>query len=761
MQDVDAGRLLLAARAVERNVRDLCVVVELHAEALEVLDHGQDHRLVLVVAGEAQRRKVGQTADVMDVALQIALHLQCAVPVLKSEHRAPVHPEVGVQHLIVKEVGDLLVVQALVGGHKETHNLHGGLVGQAEFAVGVGVLAAVVGGAAEAVVGVGLVQPVVLIQNGVVLVLDGRDGAEQIPHTLKVVVHLAPAAHDVAEVLVVVAVAGTARDGVFLENVDVLALHLGIANEIARRRQRRQAGADDVGRFAVHIGGLLGGGKGFIVTGGIIHKSTSCDDLIRMYGPIPIMDQNIPVNAGEEEVKVFRNTIDECFDYVINTLTEIIDSNHLPDKIMNEAEELGRITQGIAMAIRAEVMVTAASPLFNGNADYKGYTDSRGIEIFNPNKSEQDKKQRWIDAAEACKQAIEFLKAQGHDLYKYTSLEYTISDQTRAKMNIRNIVTEKWNQEIIWANSNSIIGQLQDHAIPRGLEPGKEGNASVGGNLAVPLKIADLFYTKNGVPITEDKTWNYDDRFELRKATANDKYFIKEGYTTANLNFDREVRYYASLGFDGAVWFGQGVTDETKPIYVQCKQGQSAANQIANSWNETGIWPKKLVHFKSVVGQTSGFTKITYPFPVMRLGNLYLLYAEALNESGATKTDVLTWVDLIRERAGLKGVEESWDTYTNNKKYETIDGRREIIQQERGIELAFEAQRFWDLRRWKLAFQEQNKPITGWNTQYSTNEDYYTEQLIYTQEFRIRNYFWPILDKELYSNKNLVQNYGW
>ena len=49
---------------------------------------------------------------------------------------------------------------------------------------------------------------------------------------------------------------------------------------------------------------------------------------------------------------------------------------------MNEAEELGRITQGIAMAIRAEVMVTAASPLFNGNADYKGYTDSRGIETL-------------------------------------------------------------------------------------------------------------------------------------------------------------------------------------------------------------------------------------------------------------------------------------------------------------------------------------------------------------------------------------------
>ena len=43
---------------------------------------------------------------------------------------------------------------------------------------------------------------------------------------------------------------------------------------------------------------------------------------------------------------------------------------------------------------------------------------------------------------------------------------------------------------------------------------------------------------------SEDKTWNYDDRLELRKATSDDKYFIKEGYTTASINFDREVRYY-------------------------------------------------------------------------------------------------------------------------------------------------------------------------------------------------------------------------
>lgn len=290
--------------------------------------------------------------------------------------------------------------------------------------------------------------------------------------------------------------------------------------------------------------------------------------LIRMCGPIPIMDQDIPANAGEEEVKVFRNTIDECFDYVVNTLAEIIDSNYLPDKIMNGAGELGRITRGIAVAIRTEVTVTTASLLLNGNADCREYTDSRDIKIFNPSKSEQDRKQRRMDAAEVCKRVIESLETQEHDLCKYTSLEYTVSNQTRAKMSIRNIVTEKWNQEIVWVSSNSITGQLQGHATPRGLEPGEGGGTGVDGNLAVPLRTTDLFCTRNGVPITGDRTWNHSDRLELRRVTFDDKCFMKEGYTMASVNFNRGVRYCASLGFDGTIWFGQGIMDETEPIYV-------------------------------------------------------------------------------------------------------------------------------------------------------------------------------------------------
>lgn len=489
--------------------------------------------------------------------------------------------------------------------------------------------------------------------------------------------------------------------------------------------------------------------------------------MIRMYGPIPIKDVNVSINAEAEASRPFRNTLDESFEYVVNLLDEVIESGDLPIMIENQAQELGRISQGIAMAIKAEVLVTVASPLYNGNADYKGYTDNRGIEIFNPTKTDEEKKQRWADAVKACEEAIAFLKEQGHDLYYFTEvMNPAISDETRAKMHIRGAFTENWNKEIIWGNPNLIssftaVAQIQSQAIPRGLNPKATGNATAGGNLGVPLKIANQFYSKNGVPVEEDITWDYEGRFDLKKATSTDKYFIKEGYTTAKLNFDREVRYYASLGFDGAIWFGQGVLDETKSYHVQHKQGQAASNQVDHTWNQTGIFPKKLANYKSVVDEKSGMTCQNYAFPVMTMNNLYLLYAEALNENGAAETEVLSWVDLIRERASLKGVKESWDTFTSNRKYETIEGRREIIQRERNIELAFSGQRFWDLRRWKLAYTELNKPITGWDTSASTEAEYYIETLIFEQKFNVRDYFWPIANDEVYANKNTKQNYGW
>ena len=211
----------------------------------------------------------------VDIALEVELHLQRAVPVLKGEHGAPVQPEVGVQDFVIKEVGDLFIVQLLVRGHEQLQNLHGTLVRQAELAIGVGILAAVDGGAAQAVVGIVLVQPVILVQHGDVLILNGGDGAEQIPHALEVVVHLTAAAHNVTDVLVLVAIAGTTGDGVLLQHMDVLALHLAVTHHKACGGQRGQAAADKVGTLVVNALRFFGTGKSFIVTAGIIHKKAS------------------------------------------------------------------------------------------------------------------------------------------------------------------------------------------------------------------------------------------------------------------------------------------------------------------------------------------------------------------------------------------------------------------------------------------------------------------------------------------------------
>src|SRR5690606_1043378 len=151
-----------------------------------------------------------------------------------------------------------------------------------------------------------------------------------------------------------------------------------------------------------------------------------------------------------------------------------------------------------------------------------------------------------------------------------------------------------------------------------------------------------------------------------------------------------------------------------------------------------------------------------YPWPIMRLADLYLLYAEAANEAYGPSTDIYHYLNLIRERAGLKSVEESWTQHSiRNNKHLSKDGLREIIHQERGIELVFEGSRFWDLRRWKTASNILNQAITGWDVQQESPAAYYRPKVIFQQTFKLKDYFWPIQESELIRNKGLMQSPGW
>lgn len=484
--------------------------------------------------------------------------------------------------------------------------------------------------------------------------------------------------------------------------------------------------------------------------------------LVRMYGPIVLMKKNIPIASDEDQVRLPRSPVDSCFNYIVQLLDEA--APDLPDRISSEASDLGRITKAIDLSVKALVLVTAASPLFNGNNDYKGFTNPDGTPLFNTTFDPE----KWKRAADACKEAVDFCESLGYHLYYYQPqlTQFDLSDTTLTKMSIRNAMTLKWNPEIIWGNTNSMAtqGGIQGSATPRGLDPDKVNNRGTRGSIAPPLKIAEMFYTSNGLPIKEDKTWDYAGRFKLKVAGPANKYNLKEGYTTAQLNFGREPRYYADLGFDGGIWYGQGHYDDKGDdlLFVAAKKGQPAAEIVASAYSTTGYWPKKVVDFQNIIGDGNTYTVQDYPWPVIRLSGLYLLYAEALNEVNGPGPEVYKYMDTVRARAGIPSVEKSWTEFSRNpNKYQTKEGMREIIHQERLIEMAFEGKRFWDLRRWKEAVDELNQPITGWDLDQSSAEGYYRERVIFNQTFSTRDYLWPLNENVLLANYKLVQNPGW
>lgn len=472
--------------------------------------------------------------------------------------------------------------------------------------------------------------------------------------------------------------------------------------------------------------------------------------LMRMYGPIPLIKENLAISAPPEAIRFKRNTWDECVDYVVQLLDEA--TPDLPLSVDNKAKDLGRMTQAISLAIKSKVLITAASPQFNGNPFYEDFTNKDGQKLFGP---KDDSK--WLRAAEACKAAIDTAIAGGAELYKYKE-NPDMNDTVRFEYTIRKSVTdEDWNNELIWGSVKE-PGGIQQFAQPYLMTT--PTTIYVPRVIGVTMKIAKQYYTSNGVPIEEDKTWKGRDIEELRTPAGAEKYRITDA--TAQLNFDREPRFYASLGFNRGVWYGAGRSYES-PYTIQHYNHELANEKVGECACITGYFAKKVINMETYQDEYD-FHYEPYPWPVIRLADLYLLYAEALNETEGPSPAVYEYLDKIRERAGLKGVLASWAEYsTDPSKPNTQSGLREIIHRERLIELALEGQRFWDLRRWLKAEKEFRVPVSGWDiTQTKENAElYYKEKTLFLQNFTMRDYLWPIRQYTLTVNPNLSQTIGW
>ncbi|WP_069657958.1 RagB/SusD family nutrient uptake outer membrane protein [Arcticibacter eurypsychrophilus] len=478
--------------------------------------------------------------------------------------------------------------------------------------------------------------------------------------------------------------------------------------------------------------------------------------LLRMYGPIPLVDKNVDVSATEEEVRVKRMPFDDCVIYISTLLDEAVVD--LPSIIVDRNSELGRITKPIALAIKAKLLLLAASPLFNGNSDYAGFKDKDGVDLFNPTYDAG----KWKSAADAAKVAIDASETAGFSLYVFPGTTFKLSDTTLLQLKLRGAMTDPWNSEHVWANPNSRADFMQRVAMPKLVSTGGSGDARM--QLAAPLKIAEMFYSSNGVPINEDKDIDFSNKYSLRTANTSERFYVKDGYQTARLNFDREPRFYADLSFDGGIWYKyDSPTNSDEGTYsIEGKYTQLGGATHVGFYNETGYYIKKLVDW-NMANSSSGVTYQTYPWPQVRLSDIYLMYAEALNESDGPGEEVYEYVNKIRRRADLQNLQDAWTAHsTNPTKFTTKEGMREIIHQERGIELAFEGNRFWDILRWKKAADSFNQPITGWSVFQQATTDYYRVRTIYSQNFVApRDYLWPIRTYDLTVNPNLIQNPGW
>ena len=493
--------------------------------------------------------------------------------------------------------------------------------------------------------------------------------------------------------------------------------------------------------------------------------------LMQMYGPIPIVENNISVGASAEETNVFRDPVDDVVNYLVQLLDEVIKGENLPGVNNFIYTEQGRVTMPVAKALKAKILVLNASPIFNGNTDFNSLVDSQGNSLVNQTYDPQ----KWVLAKDALYEAIESAESNGHQLYEFTQqipINGELSEQVIEELSQRAAITESYNSEIIWAYGPEWTGDLQMWCQPRWTADHSALFGYTKKSHAPTLNMVETFYSNNGVPLNEDIYWNYADRYDVVSTPLLDdnnenyhEFYIEDNYSTAKLHTYREPRFYSSIGFDGGKWFSLETTNINNIPYLDAKAGALSGKQGFEIYSITGYFAKKLVHYENVIAQ-EGSTIKGYSFPIIRLSDLYLMYAEALNEvKESPDSEVYEYIQKVRDKAGLDDggdLVNTWQLYSSNpSKPSSKEGMRDIIHQERMIELALEGHRYWDLRRWKLADEYFSQPIRGWNIFRPDVEGFYEVENIYYRNYLIKDYLWPISQNELLRNPNLVQNPGW
>lgn len=462
--------------------------------------------------------------------------------------------------------------------------------------------------------------------------------------------------------------------------------------------------------------------------------------MMRLYGPVIILKDVVPVNGTGDEIFFPRTSFDSCVLYVTTQLDSAY--NEIKQSVAGSPQspampldnEWGRVTTGVCKAYKFQTLMLAASPLFNGNTELASLKNKDGQQLINqtydPNK--------WKLAVAAGKEFLdEFVDGGTYGLYTESDADPYVA----AYKSCKNVITNDWNKEWIWGKAMCDgVGDYQYDITPKLVGYGSSVSKGAG-FLAVNQSMVDAYFMRNGYPITNPASGYQSSGFSDFKSPCD----VKER-STFNQWINREARFYVGVTYNRSYWQNQGQSaDEVIPVFEQ--NGNSG--RIQSTWDVTStgyIIRKQLTNDGSRRG-----------WVYLRLAQIYLDYAEALNETDPGNPDILKYVNLIRQRAGIPvyggGTGEIPAPTTQS-------GIRDIIRHERQVELAFENVRYFDLRRWKIAPQTMGQDVYGMNV-FANGDDFYEKILIQKRRFLQRDYLWPIPNNEILKDQYLVQNPGW
>lgn len=540
-------------------------------------------------------------------------------------------------------------------------------------------------------------------------------------------------------------------------------------------------------------------------------------NLVKEFGPVPLIgDKVYSVDTPLEEMMMPRNTLDECWDYIIAELKAAIDGGKLKSTFGEDgsvdSQYKGNLTQEAVEGILAEVYLYRASYLFNGDPYYQTMANKDGTKLFPQSKDMQ----KWKDARDAAKRIIDSGKFKLVLRDQSGKLVEDVKKADPYKSCFYSAIGRVDNEEMIFLRTNA----NNDSYILKPRHTGISGNVDRGaGAYSIPLQFIDLFFMSNGKriddveqkPISQVTTFKADDPvypvYDTQNLTSKDKNgndiamnarnslstakyvdrFSSYNYFTPGSGkgimkqfYCREPRFYLAVTFQNRRWD----YDQANTYYTDMSfNGNSGSDGKTHDYPIFGTIVRKLYWEKE--SNIDGAV-------MLRLGEVYLNYAEACAQLGENK-EALKYVNLIRSRAGIneyalnRAEEGTKDARNKNKIYVgDLEHNQElllkVIYRERLIELSYESKHYFDVRRWGVADMAEgdgwvyptwhkggeggdmigfNVNNEGSDAEKANSLNFYKRVKTQHRIFTKRMSLFPIPQEEVNRDKQIVQNEGW